>query len=89
MSKQETITITNNDGKDIEYELVTTIENENTNIRYIVYKDLIDDDTSDDIDLYISRIVTEDGKEIIEEIEDETEWNHVAKVLDDMLKGIE
>ncbi len=89
MSKQETITITNSDGKDVEYELVTTIENENTNIRYIVYKDLIDDDTSDDIDLYISRVSIEDGKEIIEEIEDETEWNNVAKVLDDMLKGIE
>lgn len=89
MSKQGTITITNSDGSDVEYELVTTIENENTNIRYIVYKDLIDDATSDDIDLYISRVVVEDGKEIIEEISDEDEWNSVAKVLDDMLKGIE
>lgn len=89
MSKQETITITNSDGEDVEYELVTTIENENTNIRYIVYKDLIDNEASDDIDLYISRVVTENGKEIIEEIDDESEWNSVAKVLDDMLKGIE
>lgn len=89
MTKQETITITNSDGEDIEYELVTTIENEATNVHYIVYKDLLDDDSSEDIDLYISRVVIENDKEIIEEITDEEEWNNVAKVLDDMLKGIE
>lgn len=86
--ERDTITITDSNGKDIEYELVTVIENEKTNIKYLVYKDLIDDEDSDDIDLYISRVVIEDGQEIIEEIEDEKEWESVAKVLDDMFKEI-
>lgn len=86
--ERETITITDSNGKDIEYELVTVIENEKTNIKYLVYKDLIDDEDSDDVDLYISRVVIENGEEIIEEIEDENEWQQVAKVLDDMFKEI-
>lgn len=86
--EREKITITNSNGEDIEYELVTVIENEKTNIKYLVYKDLIDDEDSDDIDLYISRVVIEDGKEIIEEIEDEQEWQQVSKILDDMFKEI-
>lgn len=86
--ERETITITDSNGKDIEYELVTVIENEKTNIKYLVYKDLIDDEDSDDVDLYISRVIIENGEEIIEEIEDENEWQQVAKVLDDMFKEI-
>ncbi len=86
--EREKITITNSNGEDIEYELVTTIENEKTNIKYLVYKDLIDDESSDDIDLYISRVIKENGEEIVEEIEDEQEWQEVAKVLDDMFKEI-
>lgn len=87
MNKHETITITDEKGNDVEYELVTTIINEKTNIKYLVYKDLIDND-EEDIDLFISRVVINNGKEIIEEIEDENEWNQVTKILDDMLKGI-
>lgn len=86
--ERETITITDSNGKDVEYELVTVIENEKTNIKYLVYKDLIEDEDSDDIDLYISRVILENGEEIIEEIEDEDEWQQVAKVLDDMFKEI-
>ena len=86
--ERETITITDSNGKDIEYELVTVIENEKTNIKYLVYKDLVDNEDSDDIDLYISRVIIENGEEIIEEIEDENEWQQVAKVLDDMFKEI-
>jgi len=87
MHEYETITITNEEGKDTLYELVTVIENENTNIKYLVYKDLIDDENSEDIELYISRSIIEDGKEIIEEIEDEDEWMHVTKVLDEMFNN--
>lgn len=89
MEEREKITITNSEGNDIEYELITIIENENTDKKYLVYKDLIDDEDSEDIDLYISRVLMEDGKEIIEEIEDEKEWNQVAKVLDDMFRELE
>lgn len=88
MDKAETITITDSNGKDVEYELVTVIENEKTNIKYLVYKDLIDDEDSEDIELYISRVILENGKEIIEEIEDDKEWEQVSKILDDMFKEI-
>ena len=85
MNQFEKITIQDAFGKDKEYELITTIVNEKTNTKYIVYKDL--DDNGEDIDLYISRIDIDNDKEIISEIEDETEWNHVCQVLDDMFNN--
>lgn len=88
MEERERVTITNSNGEDIEYELVTIIENEKTGIKYLVYKDLMDDEVSEDIDLYISRVIVEDGKEIIEEIEDDKEWNQVTKILNEMFEEI-
>lgn len=88
MEEFETITITNQDGKDVEYELVTTIEDEKKGTKYIVYKDIDDDDSSEDVELYTSKIVIEDGEEIIEEIEDDQEWEKVSKILDEMFKDI-
>ena len=88
MEEFETITITNQDGVDVEYELVTTIEDEKKGTKYIVYKDIDDDDSSEDVELYTSKIVIEDGEEIIEEIEDDKEWDKVSKILDEMFKDI-
>lgn len=89
MEEFETITITNLDGKDVEYELVTTITDEEKDTKYIVYKDIIEDDTTDDVELFISKIMVEDGEEIIEEIEDDKEWEKVSRILDDMFKDLE
>lgn len=82
MDEREIITISNADGKDIQYELVTVIETNDN--KYLVYKDI--NDEVEDVDLYISKVVTENGNEIIEEIEDDKEWDMVSKVLDKMLK---
>ncbi len=87
--ERDIITITNDKNENIEYELVTIIENEKTNIKYLVYKDIEDNEESDEVDLYISRSFVEDGKEIIEDIEDEKEWNQVAKILDGMFAELE
>ncbi len=84
------IEIENDNGENIEYELVTTIINEKTNTKYIVYKDITSSDSDEeDIDLYISKVVNENGKEIIEEITDDDEWNKVSKQLDDLFKELE
>jgi len=88
MEEFETITITNQDGVDVEYELVTIIEDEKKDTKYIVYKDIDDDNDSDDVEIYTSKIVVEDGEEIIEEIEDDKEWEKVSKILDDLFKDI-
>lgn len=87
--ERDIITITNDKNENIEYELVTIIENEKTNIKYLVYKDIDDNDDSDEVDLYISRTFIEDGEEIIEDIEDEKEWNQVTKILDEMFEELE
>lgn len=89
METRERITIANEKGENVEYELVTIIENERTGIKYLVYKDLIDNEENEDIDLYISRVIKENGKEIIEEIEDEKEWNQVTKILNEMFEHCE
>lgn len=89
MEEFETITITNIDGQDVEYELITTINDEKKDTKYIVYKDIIEDETTEDVELFISKIIVEDGEEIIEEIEDDKEWEKVSKILDEMFKDIE
>lgn len=82
------ITITNDNKEDIQYELVTTLFDEKTNIKYIVYKDIIDDE-QEDVDFYVSKVFIENDKEIIEEITDDNEWNRVYKQLDKLFKEIE
>lgn len=82
------ITITNDNKEDIQYELVTTLFDEKTNTKYIVYKDIIDDE-QEDVDFYVSKVFIENDKEIIEEITDDNEWNRVYKQLDKLFKEIE
>ena len=82
------ITITNDNGEGIQYELVTTLIDDKINTKYIVYKDIIDEE-QEYVDFYVSKVFVENDKKIIEEITDDNEWNRVYKQLDKLFKEIE
>lgn len=90
MSKKDIsyFTVTDKDGKKIEYEILFTFESEDTNKKYIVYTDN-ELDKDEMIKTYAS-IYEEDGKELtITPITDEKEWNLVEKLISQTTDEIE
>ena len=75
------IVIENNDGTTLEVEVVTYLISDDKTTNYLVYsKGEISGDEGDEV-IYISRIVNKDGKIMIEEIKDDTEWSNVQLLL--------
>ena len=74
-------TVTDKDGKNVDYEILFTFESEDTDKSYIVYTDN-EQDKDGMIKTYAS-IYEEDGKELkLTPITDDKEWNLVEKLID-------
>lgn len=81
MEEKEMIRIVDIDGNQIEVELVTYLVSEDENRQYLVYsKGEVRGDEEDQI-IYISKFYDNDGKLMIEEIDDDAEWNDVQHLL--------
>ena len=63
------------DGITKEYVVVKFCNNEDNGKKYIIYKE------EDDDKLYGSLITLEDGKFILDEIKDDSEWDYLDKEL--------
>ena len=90
MSKKDInyFTVTDKDGKKIDYEILFTFESEDTNKKYIVYTDN-ELDKDEMIKTYAS-IYEEDKKELkLTPITDDKEWNLVEKLIDQAAEEIE
>lgn len=81
-------TVTDKNGKKIDYEILFTFESEDTNKKYIVYTDNeLDDD--DMIKTYASIYEEENNELKITPITDEKEWNLVEKLINQATEEIE
>ena len=63
------------DGITKEYVVVKFCNNEDNGRKYVIYKE------EDDDKLYGSLITLEDGKFILDEIKDDSEWDYLDKEL--------
>lgn len=63
------------DGITKEYVVVKFCNNEDNGKKYVIYKE------EDDDKLYGSLITLEDGKFILDEIKDDSEWDYLDKEL--------
>lgn len=63
------------DGITKEYVVVKFCNNEDNGKKYVIYKE------EDDNKLYGSLITLEDGKFILDEIKDDSEWDYLDKEL--------
>jgi len=81
MDKERMITIIDPDGKESTVEYVTEFELDGNN--YLVYNK--GEETEEEIDCYIVKLVEEKGEYIIEDIEDDKEYAKVTQKLDELI----
>ncbi|MBR4830162.1 MAG: DUF1292 domain-containing protein [Bacilli bacterium] len=76
----KTITITNDKGQKVIADIVSIVNISSLDKEYIIYT-FNKKDESGNLKDYVSRIKEEDGKYILEQIEDPEEWNKVKEMI--------
>jgi uncharacterized protein YrzB (UPF0473 family) len=76
----KTITITNDQGQKVVADIVSIINISSLDQEYIIYT-FNKKDENGNIKDYVSKIKQEDGKYILEQIEDMEEWNKVKDMI--------
>lgn len=83
--KRKIITVISEDGSKKEVEVVVAFKFKDTNKEYIVYTQN-EKDQNNNVTVYVSKIVEEDGVSKLVGIEDDTEWSKVKDVLRELSK---
>ncbi|MBR4351400.1 MAG: DUF1292 domain-containing protein [Bacilli bacterium] len=76
----KTITITNDKGQKVIADIVSIVNISSLDTEYIIYT-FNKKDESGNIKDYVSRIKEENGKYVLEQIEDQEEWNKVKEMI--------
>ncbi len=76
---KRTLKVVNNDGREIEYEVLLAFTLRKTGKNYVVYTDNTVDDNGN-LNVFASIYFKEDGSRL-EQIETEEEWNEIEKRL--------
>ncbi len=76
----KTITITNDKGQKVIADIVSIVNISSLDTEYIIYT-FNRKDESGNIKDYVSRIKEENGKYVLEQIEDSEEWNKVKEMI--------
>ena len=76
------ISVTDDDGNEILFELLERYENDNgVYVAITEYRDDAEDIDEADYEVIILKVAEENGDEYLEEIEDEAEYNEVSEIL--------
>lgn len=76
------ISVTDDDGNEILFELLDRYENDNgVYVAITEYRDDAEDIVDADYEVIILKVAEENGDEYLEEIEDEAEYNEVSEIL--------
>ena len=81
----KTITITNDKGQKVIADIVSIVNISSLDTEYIIYT-FNKKDESGNIKDYVSRIKEENGKYVLEQIEDQEEWNKVKEMITNSVK---
>lgn len=83
-----TFKVTNNEGKEVECEVLFTFESEETGKNYIVYTDNTKDDAGN-TRVYASTYKPDDNNMTsLEPIESEKEWKIIDKILEELQASV-
>lgn len=74
-------------GKEVECEIIMTFKDESNDINYIVYTDGTKDNEGD-LEIYASRFVLENNDFILQQIENDYEWNLIDNMLESKVKEV-
>lgn len=76
------ISVTDDDGNEILFELLERYENDNgVYVAITEHRDDAEDIVEADYEVIILKVAEENGDEYLEEIEDEAEYNEVSEIL--------
>lgn len=76
------ISVTDEDGNEILFELLERYENDNgVYVAITEYRDDAEDIVEADYEVIILKVAEENGDEYLEEIEDEAKYNEVSEIL--------
>lgn len=76
------ISVSDDDGNEILFELLERYENDNgVYVAITEYRDDAEDIVEADYEVIILKVAEENGDEYLEEIEDEAEYNEVSEIL--------
>lgn len=76
------------DGKEINCEIVITFRDDNNDVNYIIYTDGTLDENNE-LEIYASRYIIEDGNYILKEIENDYEWDLIDNMLEAKYKELD
>lgn len=82
-NERMTFKVKNEQGKEIEYEVLFTFESEETDKKYIVYTDNTTDEEGN-TKVYASVYVGEEDNVSLQPIETEKEWKIIDKILEEI-----
>lgn len=87
MKEKMTFKVTNDEGKEIECEVLFTFESDETNKNYIVYTDNTKDNEGN-IKVYASIYEPNKKETTLEPIETEKEWKIIETILNELQEEI-
>ena len=87
MDKQMTFKITNEQGIDVEYEVLFTFESDETKKNYMVYTDNTKDEDGN-IRVYASIYEPDKDETKLDPIQTEEEWTIIQKILDQLQEEV-
>lgn len=85
--KKNTFTVLNDEGKEVECEVLFTFESEETHKNYIVYTDNQKDETGN-IEVYASIYYPDDPQSRLEAIKTDKEWKVIETILDTLQEEV-
>lgn len=82
------ITLVDEEGKEREFEIVDSLVTENNEYFALIPTETPDNLASDDGELFILKVVEENGEEFLEPIEDDEEYEEIAEIFMDRLEEL-
>ena len=79
MEEFETVTLTDEDGCEIEFAIIDSLENEGKTYILAVETQMLDDDESEAA--LFKKVKTDDGEDAYEIIEDDAEFDRIAELF--------
>lgn len=76
------------DGTKKEATLITRIKQEGTDTEYLYYSVNDEDNSGGDVSIFASKLVIEDGKEVMKNLVDEEERQNAYKIFSETYKKI-
>lgn len=75
------------DGSKKEATLITRIKEEGTDIEYLYYS-VEDGDNSENVSIFAAKLIVEDGKEVMKNLDNEEERQNAYKIFSETYKKI-